>query len=607
VKISEESQELFASLSKRDRTVFEARSDGKTFKQIGSEIGLTAAAARMIFEKSVRTLKTHKKYLAATEGIFPVVSESRTAGKEIVAKRRTVKVRKNGHKPIDAASTMKLPAGLISRRILPNQPTMRWQYPSIAVMTPAYVETILRGALAGNLFQQWELMDMMLDTWPELAACKQELLYGITRRELVYDPYSEEDADPTPNAIEREKVVTEALENMNPYAPADEQGVDGTIEALMDAWFRGISVLEIMWDTVDTINQGTIWAPRATTWVHPVNYAFSESGEMGLTQPTGYQSYGNQFTSPSQVQVMRFPENKFLVAIHKAKSGSPMGGALLRPLAWWWCAANFASDWLLNLAQIFGLPFRWASYAASSPDQTVAAVCDMLQNMGSAGWAAFPEGTTLELKEAGHGSDRTPQGDLLTRADQYVRLLVLGQTMTGATLASGRGGQSFGTVEAQLKQDRLDAASFFVSNVLNRQLIPYILNLNYGDTKEAPTCRFLKETEGTYQDAQRDQILTTIGLPIPLSHLRHKYGIPEATGDEPVSLPPPKPIAPSSVSPGPKGTRPLGEPSKEPAPNPKQVEAKLEALSLIQDDEIFGRELRKLAAELASHSTGDNQ
>jgi phage gp29-like protein len=256
---------------------------------------------------------------------------------------------------------------------------------------------------------------------------------------------------------------------------------------------------------------------------------------------------------------------------------------------------------LLNLAQVFGLPFRWANYAASTKDETVSAICDMLQNMGSAGWAAFPEGTTLELKEPAHGGgDRTPQGDLLNRADSYVRLLVLGQTMTGATLASGRGGQSFGTVEAQLKQDRLDAASFFVSNILNRQLIPYILALNYGNIDEAPTCRFLKETEGTYQDAQRDQILTTMGLKIPLSHLRHKYGIPEATGDEPVTEAPPKPTAPSSVTPGPRGTRPLGEPSRNGTPNPKEVASKLAALSLIDDDELFARELRQLASELVT-------
>jgi hypothetical protein len=228
----------------------------------------------------------------------------------------------------------------------------------------------------------------------------------------------------------------------------------------------------------------------------------------------------------------------------------------------------------------------------------------MLANMGSAGWAAFPEGTTMELKEANKAGGNTPQGDLLDRADHYARALILGQTLTGQTIASGRGGQAFGTVEAQLKQDRLDAACAFVARVINRQLIPSILRRNYGETDDPPCCRFLQETEGTYQDAQRDQILCGLGLPIPLSHLRQKYNIPEPTGDEEVTKPPPKPVAPSSISPGPAGTRPIGESPKQPSPSekPRQVEAKLEALSLIEDDEIFARELRKLASELV---TGD--
>ena len=509
-------------------------------------------------------------------------------------KAKTLKVRKNGKHAIDAASTLRVPLSTM-RSILRPQVNRSWMMPYVASYTPVMVESILRGALSGVMVQQWELFRLMLDTWPALAACKEELLYGISRRELQFDPYAEEDEEPTPNAIDREKLVTEALRNMQPRAEADENGLDGTIEDLMDAWFRGISVCEVLWFTTDTVNQGLITAPRATKFAHPCNYAFGDDGVLGLTDDSNYAETTSGYR---KAEVRPFPPYKFLTAIHKAQSGSPIGGALLRPLAWWWCAANFSSDWLLNLAQIFGLPFRWANYAASAPDETVAAVCNMLQNMGSAGWAAFPEGTSLELKEAAHGSDRTPQGDLLDRADAYVRLLILGQTMTGNTLASGRGGQSFGTVEAQLKQDRLDAASFFISNIFNRQLIPYILQLNYGDTMEAPRCRFLKETEGTYQDAQRDQILTTMGLDIPLSHLRHKYGIPTATNDEPVTKPPPKPTAPSSVSPGPRGTRPLGEPSRNGTPNPKEMAAKLEKISAIEDEAVFAIELNRLADDV---------
>ncbi|MEP6672460.1 MAG: BPSL0067 family protein, partial [Chthoniobacter sp.] len=46
----------------------------------------------------------------------------------------------------------------------------------------------------------------------------------------------------------------------------------------------------------------------------------------------------------------------FLIAQCKTKSGSVLGGALLRPLVWWWCAANFSADWLLKFAELFGIP-----------------------------------------------------------------------------------------------------------------------------------------------------------------------------------------------------------------------------------------------------------
>jgi phage gp29-like protein len=523
--------------------------------------------------------------------------------------KRTVRVRKNGKKAIDAASSMKLPMGYSQRRIR-QQAVTRWTLPSVAAFTPNYIEMILQGALAGNHVQQWELFDVMLRNWPSLATCEQELVQGVTRRELVFDPHSQEDELATDSAIEREKLVTCAIRSMNPDPTRDDNTIRGTIKDIMDAWFRGISVLEIIWQTIDDKDQGQIMAPKATAWAHPCCYGFNENGVLGLTDEdqNAYSIYNTAY-SPRKPILRPFPENKFLIAIHKAKSGSPLSGPLLAPLAWWWCAANFSSDWLLNLAQVFGLPFRWANYAASSPDQTVSAICDMLANMGSAGWAAFPEGTTLELKEASKAGGSSPQDSLLDRADGYARTLILGQTMTGQTIASGRGGQAFGTVEAQGKQDRIDDACAFVVEIINQQLIPAILMLNYGNTDEAPTCRFLQETEGSYQDAQRDQMLSGLGLPIPLSHLRHKYNIPEPTGDEEITTPPPKPVAPSDVNTGPKGTRPIGQTpnGNSPSEKPRQVEAKsatadlrLEALSLIEDDEIFARELRKLASELVT-------
>jgi phage gp29-like protein len=512
---------------------------------------------------------------------------------------RYTKVRKNGQNRVDGRSTMNIP--LSTGRIVQPRPTYLWLAPGLAAYTPRFIETILGGALAGDHTTQYELFRMMLDTWPVLRSCQEELIYGVTRRNIVFDPYTVEDQKPTKSAIDREKLVTSVIHNMDPDPTFGDNGINGTVKDIMDAWFKGTAVLEILWDTSELPEQGLTRRVISTAWVHPSNYGFAGNGQMGLNlyqknvpYPTGYGT--TEAPSKSKPALAPFPPDKFLIAQHKGVSGSPISGAMLRPLAWWWCAANFSSDWLLNLAQIFGLPFRWATYHPSTPDQTVAAICDMLANMGNAGWAAFPEGTTLELKEPSHSAGRTPQGEMLDRADSYARVLILGQTLTGQTIASGRGGQAFGTVEAQLKQDRLDAACAFVSEVINRQLIPSILRQNYGDASEPPSCRFLQETEGTFQDSERDQILCNIGTTIPISHIRQKYNIPEPIGNEPVSHPD-TPGAGGGGKPaaGPPGTRPIGQ-TPDQAQNPRQVEAKIE----VRDMESFGRELRKLSSKLTT-------
>jgi phage gp29-like protein len=131
--------------------------------------------------------------------------------------------------------------------------------------------------------------------------------------------------------------------------------------------------------------------------------------------------------------------------------------------------------------------------------------------MGSAGWAAFPAGTTLELKADGmrNGSD-TPQGDILDRADKQCDLLVLGQTLTSDTGGGGKGGGSLalGKVHEGVKGQIIQAAANFAESVIENQLIPSILRLNYGDDDERPSIRLESEEE---DDLQADsQIVKTL-------------------------------------------------------------------------------------------------
>ncbi len=490
--------------------------------------------------------------------------------------------------------------------MLRPQALFRWLGPQLAAITPTYIEQTMLGAMAGSTLQAWSLFDLMLKTWPELLACYQELIESVIRKKLVYEPYCEEDEKPTPSAIEKQKVVATALRRMQPDPTRDDSDLEATIRDVLDAWFRGVAVSEIVWQNVDDKQVGSIIAPKSTFAVDPTNYGFGSDGALGIrsnkSKDAGSWPYSTTSLIPSPDQLKPFPENKFLIAMHKASGGSPLGGALLRPLAWWWCAANFSSDWLLNLAQLFGLPFRWVTYDSSASSDTISAIDQMLQNMGSNGWARFPVGTTMEMLQTGkEGSDHSPQGELLDRADRYARSLILGQTMTGNHGTTGKGGgQAFGKVEETVKSDRIDAAGKFAVTVINQQLVPSILMLNFGDTDEMPTLKYLEDEVADLTEAQRDKTLADAGLEIGVDYLRKKYDIPEpADGEDVIGGAKPAPsfggFGWQNFDNQDPNSPDAENPTETKSPNEESdIGAKLLELNAIEDDAVFSRELLQL-------------
>jgi phage gp29-like protein len=513
---------------------------------------------------------------------------------------RFVKQRTNGKNRVDSASTISTPIANLQRIVRP-QALFRWLGPQLAAITPAYIEQTMIGAMQGSTLQAWSIFDLMLKTWPELLACYTELIYGVLRKKLVYEPYHEEDEKPTPSAIEKQKLVACAIRSMTPDPARDDSAIEGTIKDVLDAWFRGVAVSEILWQSIDDANIGTIMAPQSTFSVDPTNYAWSSDGSLGLRSnkqsAMSMWPFATTSLSPRPDEVQAFPDNKFLVAVHKASGGSPLGGALLRPLAWWWCAANFSSDWLLNLAQIFGIPFRWATYDPNATPETIAMLDNMLQNMGSNAWGRGPTGTEIQfISPPERGSDHSPQGELMDRADRYARTLILGQTMTGSHGTTGKGGgQAFGKIEHEVKDDRIDAAGKFATTVLNQQLVSSILMLNYGNTDEMPSMKFLEDEVADLVEAQRDQVLINAGLPIGVDYLRKKYDIPEPAEGEEI-------VGGVSLDLGREQNvddplnQPLPDDPNAPPTDPKQedVKSKLARLNAIEDDAVFSRELLQL-------------
>lgn len=402
--------------------------------------------------------------------------------------------------------------------------------PLAATYTPSYIEQLLRGAIAGNHVQQWELFDLMEDTWPRLVKNLNQLKRSVIQLEWDLETWAEEDAPPSDSAEERRKLVSTAVWGMQPAADTDGSAFEDIIYDVLDAWAKGLSVIELGWEVRDAGALGQIVAPKEGWWVHPQNYAWGTTNRLGLVIP------GSQNLDP-------FPEDKFLIARCKAKTGQLSGNALLRALAFWWSAANFNQSWLLNFAQIFGLPIRWASYDPNQPG-LLDKVSDMLENMGSAAWGAFPTGTTLDLKEPMKTGTDNPQITILDRADKNCDLLILGQSGTTEISGPGKTGGSNAANEvlAGVEWKFVKAAADFAAGVLNRQLIPAILRLNYNqDATDAPWFSpHLEEQDDEKANAERDEILMRSGVAMPKKWFygRHNIPLPQA-GEEVIAAPSP--------------------------------------------------------------------
>jgi phage gp29-like protein len=441
--------------------------------------------------------------------------------------------------PAKAGTTNLAAAGMndLLRQIVRPQAAANWLAPQVAAMTPQRIESILRGALTGDYTQAWQLFDLMEDTWPRLMKNLNEVRRSVTKMEFKVEAWAEEGEAPSESALEKAKFVSRCVRKMRPDVKAEENGFHQTIYDLLDAWGKGVSVCEVLWDNGD---DG--WVPRATTWVSPMNYGWANDGTMGLTLAptrTGQSGFGlaELFSGLRRGQdVMPFIEGKFLVGIAKAKTAHSSCAALLRPLAWWWCAMNFSSDWLLNFAQIFGLPIRIGKYDPTQPG-LFEKVCDFLERMGSNPWAAMPVGTEIEIHEASKGGgagNATPQGDLIDRADKQCDLLVLGQTLTTDVSRAGTGSKALGEVHADVRDDIIQSAGDFAADILNQQLVTALMQLNYGSQEEAPEFRAApKKVEDKKANADRFLVLTQAGLKIPEAYVYENQEIPMPQGGEP--------------------------------------------------------------------------
>jgi phage gp29-like protein len=401
--------------------------------------------------------------------------------------------------------------------VAPLPASYRTQDYDLANVTPEQVRSILRNVRTGKLEDQDRLFRMMVDSWSRLRKCINEIAGNVTALELEIKPGVREGMEePTDQALQIYNVVERALESYAPRPSHWELDTNGMVKALIDAYAKGISVVEIIWHVQNGVVSPRCYAPI------PAKY---------LAYPSASNEIDRLMMAPKGVNyetLQDFPPDKFLIAIWQQGGCHPIHSANLRALTKFWLSAIYGHGWFMQYAQLFGVPWRHAETDGS--DEAMAKAQEMLENIGSSGWAVTGNGTKINILDGIKGGESLPQVALMHESDKACDILMLGQTLT--TDVGDSGSRALGDVHATVRADILQGVATWISQIITTQLIPAIVRMNFGAgvaSEDMPYAEIeIPKPKDEKAIAERVKIITKdVGLPVSNKWIYEELGIPE--------------------------------------------------------------------------------
>ena len=449
-------------------------------------------------------------------------------------------VRAGQHDMPARADRQRVPnADILDERAVPGNALSDWFLQLPDLLPPKQVSMILRGALAGNLWQQHQLYLKMFESWPTFRKCATELRTAVRMVHFKVDAACNEGEQPTKSAADKAAFVRRCFDSFEPDRFKDEDAFRGMIFDLTDAWLNGVSMTELIWDLDHLSPDGKPEKiVRASAWVHPRNYGVQSDGSIGVAD----QVRGDPMAFRGMVTARLLTNpSKFLVAKYKSKSGSPLGAGEVRALAMSWANIVFALDWMRNTGQKFGTPFFAIPYTPGIPESERVRFETAAKRAAANGYLVYPRQSAENKVEIYPGQNITgdnPIRVMIDLAEKWCVQLLLGQTLTSDTSDGGKGGSSYalGSVHAGVKQEKLESIADWIAEILQTQLATRLVAENWGEgAGEVPKIEAdFTHVETPLEAAQRMAVITTqCRMPVVADEAYHAVGLRMPTeGDE---------------------------------------------------------------------------
>jgi phage gp29-like protein len=324
-------------------------------------------------------------------------------------------------------------------------------------------------ATGGNPREQNDFIDNMLEADPVLAGLYETRLFALSGK--PWKIVADENARTETGGVETDRKLAEEIAQYCSEKLAA-AGVDRAARHLADAIGRSYSVCEIMWTS-----DGARVFPSAILPVPP------NAIQADFSSPSTLRVHTEENQSPGE-PLISFPM-KFIQHVPRMLGGSPFRGGALRRVAAMHLYRRYGMKWWVSYLEMFGTPYRKATYPANATDELKDGILAALESFGHLGYGAFPTGAEFELIESSKGGDSCswPHPKLVEKIDQWYAITILGQNLTsnveGGSFAAAK-------VHDQVRADILAADIAGEAETIERQLLRPMVALAYGPNAPVP-------------------------------------------------------------------------------------------------------------------------
>lgn len=318
----------------------------------------------------------------------------------------------------------------------------------------------------GYLLELQKLYAGMFAEWDTLRKDVTTLMGAVAALDWRVVPYVEKGKKPDAKAQKVADVISRAIwargkQKPGTYAHTFLQMVGALA---VDGLTRGVNVHELL---LERLPDGTIAAPFYGH-VFP-NYYMWENRDRHDDRLMLVRD-GMSFSDPEP-----FPENKFIIALNTQGSDHPMYNSVYASLLGYFGAAKWGLPWLQEYCRRYGHDIKKFTVQTDEQENRLR---EQLAQGDDPTEVFLRDGADMEVTPI-PGAAGNPYEVLLKIAENHCHQAILGQTLTSDTGDSG-GSRAQAEVHMGVQKDVVLHYAEYAAGVLNAQLIPALVELNFG-------------------------------------------------------------------------------------------------------------------------------